>query len=199
MTCDEAGAKINSSSSYKSRTSNLLKSLNKSISFPSSFPSPKFRAGKDNNYEVKIEPRGQQDGDTSPSETNRVESVPGAAPDTAATVPDCGKSAASPATSPATAASLSSALSEALKSRAATLPPSMSLSSPVEKVDTRVVLDTAASHRSNPKLAFPASVSQVQAQAGVCAQGTLDRGGKLELFDKYLAAKINPGERALSI
>ena len=169
VTCDEAGAKINSSSSYKSRTSNLLKSLNKSISFPSSFPSPKFRAGKDNNYEVKIEPRGQQDGDTSPSETNRVESVPGAAPDTAATAPDCGKSAASPATSPATAASLSSALSEALKSRAATLPPSMSLSSPVEKVDTRVVLDTAASHRTNPKLAFPAAVSAAQAQAGVAA------------------------------
>ena len=38
--------------------------------------------------------------------------------------------------------------------------------------------------------------TKVQAQAGVCAQGTLDRGGKLELFDKYLAAKINPGERA---
>ena len=36
--------------------------------------------------------------------------------------------------------------------------------------------------------------TKVQAQAGVCAQGTLDRGGKLELFDKYLAAKINPGE-----
>ena len=34
--------------------------------------------------------------------------------------------------------------------------------------------------------------TKVQARAGVCAQGTLDRGGKLELFDKYLAAKINP-------
>ena len=38
--------------------------------------------------------------------------------------------------------------------------------------------------------------TKVQAQAGVCAQWTLNRGGKLELFDKYLAAKINPGERA---
>ena len=38
--------------------------------------------------------------------------------------------------------------------------------------------------------------TKVQAQAGVCAQGTLDRGGKLELFDKYLAAKINLEERA---
>ena len=37
-------------------------------------------------------------------------------------------------------------------------------------------------------------VDECSAQAGVCAQGTLDRGGKL--FDKYLAAKINPGERA---
>ena len=38
--------------------------------------------------------------------------------------------------------------------------------------------------------------TKVQAQAGVCAQWALNRGGKLELFDKYLAAKINPGERA---
>merc|ERR1719210_1518792 len=73
VTCDQG--KINPS--YKSRTSNLLKSLNKSISFPSSFPSPKFRAGSkagSDKYEVKIEPRSQQD-DTSPSETNKVESV----------------------------------------------------------------------------------------------------------------------------
>merc|ERR1719362_2347003 len=63
--------------SYKSRTSSLLKSLNKSISFPSSFPSPKFRAGSKagtDKYEVKIEPRSQQE-DNSPSETNKVESV----------------------------------------------------------------------------------------------------------------------------
>merc|ERR1719350_777216 len=65
--------------SYKSRTSNLLKSLNKSISFPSSFPSPKFRSAiksnsdTNNKYEVKIEPRKQED--ISPADTSKVEGI----------------------------------------------------------------------------------------------------------------------------
>ena len=155
----------------KSRTSNLLKSLNKSISFPSSFPSPKFRTVKSssdsNKYEVKIEPRQQED--VSPTES-KVETVAGDQTD---------KSAASSPNKPSQN-SFSTFLNRPAttsSSKACTLPTSLSLGvvSPVEKVDTRVVLEPAgaassssppADFRSNPKLAFPHSSSFSAASLG---------------------------------
>ena len=181
-------SKVNSPSSYKSRTSNLLKSLNKSISFPSSFPSPKFRSAiksssdSNNKYEVKIEPRKQED--ISPAEPSKVESITmqdGTLPSYAEVVENTHASFGLPPTStppqtkPQQAVQASTSFSTFLNKppgRAATLPNSMSLGlSPVEKVETRVVLEskspTAQSppssvvtdFRNNPKLAFPHSSS----------------------------------------
>jgi len=170
--------KVNSPSSYKSRTSNLLKSLNKSISFPSSFPSPKFRSAiksnsdTNNKYEVKIEPRKPED--ISPAEPSKVESISmsqGKVPPPSyeqAVEQDQGSSSPS---APPTSASFSTFLTKPA-GKAATLPSSMSLGlAPVEKVETRVVLETKSPQvqsppskvmtdfRNNPKLAFPHSSS----------------------------------------
>lgn len=183
-------SKVNSPSSYKSRTSNLLKSLNKSISFPSSFPSPKFRSAiksssdTNNKYEVKIEPRKQED--ISPAEPSNVESITmqdGKLPPSyeEAVEQDVGSNALPPTSSPTqvkplqavqASTSFSTFLNKPAPGRAATLPNSMSLGLvPVEKVETRVVLESKSptvqsppsqvitDFRNNPKLAFPHSSS----------------------------------------
>lgn len=182
--------KVNSPSSYKSRTSNLLKSLNKSISFPSSFPSPKFRSAiksnsdTNNKYEVKIEARKQED--ISPAGTSKVDGITmhdGKLPPPSyqeAVEQDHGSNAlpgtVSPThTKPQQAVQASTSFSTFLNKppgKASTLPTSMSLGLvPVEKVETRVVLETKSpavqsppsqvitDFRNNPKLAFPHSSS----------------------------------------
>jgi len=182
--------KVNSPSSYKSRTSNLLKSLNKSISFPSSFPSPKFRSAiksssdTNNKYEVKIEPRKQEDiSPADPSSKENISMHDGVVPPPSyeqAVEEDHRKTVTTPTSSsadikPLSAVQASTSFSTFLNKppgRAATLPSSMSLGIvPIEKVETRVVLESKSpaeqspptqiipDFRNNPKLAFPHSSS----------------------------------------
>ena len=180
---------VQTSTGYKSRTTNLLKSINKSISFPASFPSPKFRRGSKTSseckrYEVKIEPRSQTE-DSSPTETSKDESLstlPSDATDSSVKSPTVVKSV-----NPSQSSSFSTFLQK--PSRASTLPPSMSLGTVVvEKVDTRVVLEGGKSpsspsssvttdFRSNPKLAFPHSSSF--SNSSVVPGAAVSTGGKI--------------------
>ena len=165
-------AVVSGEKKIKSRTSELLRSINKSISFPSSFPSPKFRsvksASESNRYEVKIEPRQQED---SVSPTDQTD-LPGTT------------TSSPPVSSPVKPSAFSTFLQKppapsSSHSKACTLPSSLSLgvvspTSPVEKVETRVVLDQPATSpqadfRSNPKLAFPHSSSFSAASAASAA------------------------------
>ena len=139
---------VQRSMSYKCRTKNLLKSINKSISFPA-IPSPKFRGVDNNKYEVRIEPR-QVEELQSPAEENLGVDGP-----QAATSPT-----KSPTKSPPVPTSIS--FSSLKGGRAATLPTTLAVSpTPVEKVETRVVLESSTSPvlpqydpMNNPKLAF---------------------------------------------
>jgi len=128
--------------SYRDRTRNLLKSINKSISFPS----PKFRGVDNNKYEVRIEPRQVEE--LSPAEEK--EGVVGP------------QSPTSPSKSPVSPIS-NVPISSLRGGKSSTLPASLAVSpTQVEKVETRVVLESSEPKaispqydpKNNPKLAF---------------------------------------------
>ena len=180
----DSSSKVNSS---RSKASNILKSFNKSISFPSTFPSPKFRTSlkkqnsESNKYEVKIEPSQQMD--NSPVDPAKIECVP-LSEGTVANSSQFLHNIASTSSIPppiqpkpvlAVAGSKSfSTFHNNNKTKASTLPPSMSLGQvtaspvPVSKIETKVVLakpeelspsHTVVDFKNNPKLAFPHSSS----------------------------------------
>ena len=179
LTADTTGAvAIHQPLSYKSRTRNLLKSINKSISLPS----PKFQIrGSDNRYEVRIEPRQAEA--LSPTEEKQGVVGPQAATSPTKSPPK------SPVTSPTVPAPT---IFSHRASKAATLPAALA-SSPteVEKVETRVVLDSTAlpspvspvyDVKNNPKLAF-----------GAFPQSSSFSTAKVASSEASLAASLSSG------
>merc|ERR1719367_2311183 len=128
LTAPESGdtVQIHRAPSYRDRTRNLLKSINKSISFPA-LPSPKFRSVDNNKYEVRIEPRQVEE--LSPAEEK--EGVVGP------------QSPTSPSKSPVSPIS-NVPISSLRGGKSSALPATLAVSpTQVEKVETRVVLESS--------------------------------------------------------
>jgi len=153
LTAPESGdtVQIHRAPSYRDRTRNLLKSINKSISFPA-LPSPKFRNVDNNKYEVRIEPRQVEE--LSPAEEK--EGVVG---------PQSPTSPSKPPVIPISHPTTNPPISSLRGGKSSTLPATLAVSpTQVEKVETRVVLESSEPSskpispqydpKNNPKLAF---------------------------------------------